>query len=181
MLQDGVARHLHIALGTSVIVIGLALIVLAAALRVPPGPGTLVVPLLGGITLNELLPHLPELHGVPLRFAAVIVATLMMGLSGAVMIRTSVGVAAYDGVMLGLQPMLGKPLGTTRLAMEATVFVAGWLLGGSVGVGTALTGLLIGPAIQFCLRAIDMADRSTPEEREGSANSTRRARTAGAE
>ncbi len=154
VLQDGVALRMGIAIGTSVMVTGFALVFIAVGLRAWPGPGTLVLPVLGGVTLDALLPHLPVLHGWPLRLTAVLVATWLMALAGALMIRASVGVAAYDAVMLGLRRVFGRPLGPTRLAMEATVLAGGWLLGGSVGVGTAITGGLIGPGIQFWLRAI---------------------------
>ncbi|HXQ43712.1 MAG TPA: hypothetical protein VN816_03660 [Acidimicrobiales bacterium] len=152
VLQDGIAQRMGIAIGTSVMVTGFVLVFVAVALRSWPGPGTLALPVLGDVTLDSLLPHLPILHGWPLRLAAVFVATWMMALAGALMIRASVGVAAYDAVMLGLRRVFGRPLGPTRLAMEMTALIAGWVLGGSVGVGTVITGLLIGPGIQFWLR-----------------------------
>lgn len=154
VLQDGVARHAGIAIGTAVVVVGFSLVLVAVGLRSWPGPGTLMLPVLGGVTLDYLLPHLPVIYGLPLRLAAVLVATWMMALGGALMIRASVGVAAWDAVMLGLRRVFGRPLGPTRIAMEATVLAAGWLLGGSVGVGTVITGLLIGPGIQFWLRVL---------------------------
>ena len=159
VLQDGVARQLGFAIGTSVMVTGFALVFVAVALRSWPGPGTLALPVLGGVTLDVLLPHLPNIHGWPARLVAVVVATWVMALAGAMMIRASVGVAAYDAVMLGLRRVFGRPLGPTRIAMEMTALVAGWLLGGSVGVGTAITGLLIGPGIQFWLRLIGGSSR----------------------
>ena len=77
-----------------------------------------------------------------------------MALAGALMIRASVGVASYDAVMLGLRRLLGAPLSPIRLAMEAIALLAGWFLGGAIGVGTVITGLLIGPGIQFWLAII---------------------------
>jgi uncharacterized membrane protein YczE len=154
VLQDGVTRQTGIAIGTSVMVVGFALVLVAVGLRSWPGPGTLVLPVIGGVTLDLLLPHVPTIHGWPLQGTAVLVATWMMALGGALMIRASVGVAAYDSVMLGLRRLLGRPLGPIRIGMETTVLIAGWLLGGSVGVGTVVTGLLIGPGIQFWLQVL---------------------------
>ena len=151
VLQDGFARHTGLAIGTSVTVTGLMLVFVALSLRVRPGVGTLVLPVFGGVTLDGLLPHVPTIHGWPLRAAVVLVASWMMAFGGAIIIRASVGVAAYDSVMLGIRRVTGKPLAPIRLAMEATVLAGGWLLGGSVGLGTAVTGLLIGPGIQFWL------------------------------
>ena len=136
------------------IVIGFALVFVAVSLRFWPGPGTLVLPIFAGVTLNVLLSHVPILHGWPLRAAVVLLASWIMALGGAMIIRASVGVAAYDAVMLGLRRVTGRPLAPIRLAMEATVLTGGWLLGGSVGVGTVITGVLIGPGIQFWLRMI---------------------------
>ena len=154
VLQDGLARQLGISIGTAVIVTGFAFVAMALALRSWPGPGTLVLPVLSGVTLDAILPHVPALHGLALELVAVLVATWLMALGAAMTIRASVGVAAYDAVMLGLRRVLGRPLGPTRLAMEATVLVAGWVLGGAVGLGTVITGLLIGPGIAFWVRIV---------------------------
>jgi uncharacterized membrane protein YczE len=154
VLQDGFARRAGIAIGSSVTVIGFALVLVALALRFRLGPGTLVLPIFAGVTLNALLPHVPTIHGWSLQTASVLLASWIMALGGAMIIRASVGVAAYDAVMLGLRRLTGRPLAPIRIAMEATVLIAGWLLGGSIGVGTVITGLLIGPGIQFWLRMI---------------------------
>jgi uncharacterized membrane protein YczE len=165
VLQNGFAKHAGIAIGTSVTVIGYALVVVALILRSWPGPGTLGLPLFGGVTLDLLLPHVPTFHGWPLRMAGVLLATWVMALGGAMMIRASVGVAAYDAVMLGLRRVFGRPLAPVRLAMEMTVLMLGWILGGSVGLGTVVTGLLIGPGIQFWLRVIGDRPRVMHSER----------------
>jgi uncharacterized membrane protein YczE len=154
VLQDGIAKQAGIDIGMSVVIVGFGLVFVAAGLRTWPGPGTLALPILGGVSLELFLPQIPVLHGWVFRLAAVVVATWMMALAGALMIRASVGVSAYDAVMLGLHRILGRPLGPTRLAMEATALLAGWVLGGSVGVGTVITGLLIGPGLQFWMRRI---------------------------
>ena len=151
-VQDGLAHLLNVSIGHAVMVVGVALVVMAVALRSWPGPGTVALPFIGGIALDAMLPHVPTLHGAALRFIAVVVASWMMGLGGALMITARIGVAALDAVMLGLHRIFGRPLGPTRLAMEATMLLSGWILGGAVGVGSVVTGLLIGPSIQFWLR-----------------------------
>ena len=92
--------------------------------------------------------------GAALTVGPVLAATWTMALAGALMIRASVGVAAYDAVMLGLRRILGRPLSPIRLVMEASALLAGWMLGGSIGAGTVITGLLIGPGIQFWLGVV---------------------------
>jgi uncharacterized membrane protein YczE len=154
VLQDGFARQAGISIGASVTVIGYTLVLVAFSLRSWPGPGTLLLPFIGGIALNAMIPHIPTIHGWLLRAVAVLLATWIMALGGAMMIRASVGVAAYDAVMLGLRRILGRPLAPIRLGMEATALGLGWILGGSLGVGTVITGLLIGPGMQFWLRIV---------------------------
>ena len=154
VLQDGIAKQAGIDIGVSVIITGFGLVFVAAALRSWPGPGTLALPVMGGVALDLLLPHLPDLHGWAFRLFAVVVATWFMALAGALMIRASVGVSAYDAVMLGLKRITKYQLGPIRLAMEATVLAVGWMLGGAVGVGTVITGLLIGPGLQFWVRVV---------------------------
>jgi uncharacterized membrane protein YczE len=158
VLQDGIAMHARIAIGTAVIVTGFAFVAVAFALRYRFGLGTLALPIIGGLSLDALLPHVPTLHGMLVRTVAVLAATWFMALGGAMTIKACVGVSSYDAVMLGLRRLTGRNLAPIRLLMEGTVLVGGWLLGGSVGAGTVITGLLIGPGIQFWLRRIGHLD-----------------------
>jgi len=112
--------------------------------------------------LDALLPSVPEIHGLAWETVVVLVATWFMALGGALIIRASVGVAAYDAVMLGLRRVSGLPLAPIRLAMEFTMLVCGWLLGGRVGFGTVLTGVLIGPALQWWLNLVGRVGRRVP-------------------
>lgn len=152
--QDGLARTIGVSIGTAVMISGVALIGLALVLRSRLGPGTLVLPFLSGFTLNALLPTIPVVHGWALRALVVVGATCFMAFGGALVIRASVGVAAYDAVMLGLHRVIRRPLAPIRLAMELSVLGCGWLLGGAVGPGTLITGLLIGPFIHLWLRVL---------------------------
>lgn len=151
VVQQGLARLTGMSIGRAVTVTGLAFLVVAVLLRQFPGPGTVVLPVLGGFLLDAMLPDTPALHGMWLRVAVVVLATWFMALGGAMVIRGAVGISPYDAVMLGLRGRSGRSLRAIRAAMELTMLVCGWLLGGTVGVGTVITGLLIGPAMQFWL------------------------------
>jgi len=155
VLQDGFARSTGISIGASVTATGFMFVALSLSLRWWPGPGTLALPVLGGVTLDAVLPHVPALPGWPLRTVAVVLATWLMALGGALVIRGRVGVAAYDAVMLGLHRILRRRrLAVIRLGREVSVLAVGYALGGAVGVGTVVTGGLIGPALQFWLRVV---------------------------
>jgi uncharacterized membrane protein YczE len=152
--QDGVARTAGIALGTSVTIVGVGMIILAALFRSWPSPGTIVLPFLTGAILAPLVRISPSLHGYLPRFVLVIVATWLMALGGALSIRCAFGASAYSQLMLVLHRLTRWKIVFAQLALELTMLTLGWTLGGSIGVGTLITGLLIGPSLQFWLRLI---------------------------
>jgi uncharacterized membrane protein YczE len=154
VVQDGLSRHLGFSLGTAVMVVGAASVLVSSTLRAWPGPGTLVLPFLGGGLMDVLLPAVPTPHGVVVRMAAVIGATWLMALGGALVIGAALGPAAYDLVMLGLHRRVGGPIAAIRVGMELTMLACGWLLGGAIGLGTVVTGLLIGPSMHMWLAVL---------------------------
>jgi len=153
-VQDGVAHQLGVSIGTSVMVVGVAMVVVAVVLRSSLGPGTLALPFLGGALLDLMLPHLPTIHGWVLQLACVVVASWFMGLGGSLIIKGALGAAAYDAIMMGLHRRIRGPIVVIRLAMETGMLVLGWVLGGAIGVGTVITGLLIGPSMHIWLRLL---------------------------
>ena len=153
-VQDGVARQAGISIGHGVMVVGAFLIMLALALRGPLGAGTVVLPFLGGTLLDLLLPQLPTVSGLLPRLAADIAASWVMALGGALIIWAAVGIASLDAVMLALHRITARRIVTVRVSMEFSMLVTGWALGGRVGVGTVITGVLIGPGLQFWLRRL---------------------------
>lgn len=154
VLQDGISLHTGMTIGDAVMVTGVGCVLGALCLRTVPGPGTVCYPFVSGLFLNWVLPRLPTIHGLGFRLAAVVLATFAMALGGACAFRAALGVSAYDSIMLGLHRMTGRPLAPLRLGMELTVLLAGWALGGAVGVGTVITGLCIGPGMQFWIRVL---------------------------
>jgi uncharacterized membrane protein YczE len=155
-VQDGVAHQVGTSVGHGVMIVGGLLVVLALALRGPLGAGTIVLPFLGGTLLDLLLPHVPVISGLLPRVAADIGASWVMALGGALVIRAAVGIAALDAVMLGVHRIFGRPIVAIRLGMELTMLATAWALRGSVGLGTVITGLVIGPALQFWLRVLSV-------------------------
>ncbi len=153
-VQDGLARQAGISIGHGVMVVGAVLIVLALALRGPLGAGTIALPFLGGALLDFLLPHVPVITGIVPRVLADVLASWVMALGGALVICAAVGIASLDAIMLALHRISSRPIVAVRVSMELTMLVTGWAIGGSVGVGTVITGLLIGPGLQFWLRRL---------------------------
>lgn len=153
-VQEGISEHLEITVGQSVMVVGATLCVIAALLREWPGLGTVSLPFIMGSMVDAILPHTPDLDGLVLGLVVVAVASWFMALGGALVIRSKIGAAAPDLVMLALSRRSRFNNRQVRLAMEASWLAMGWLLGGTIGVGTVMTGLLIGPALHFWIEQI---------------------------
>ncbi len=154
VVQQGIARHLDITIGQSVMIVGSALCVIAVFLREWPGVGTVSLPFLMGSMVDAILPHMPTIDGLVLRVLVVVVASFFMALGGALIIRSKLGAGAPDLVMLALSRLTRFNNRQVRLGLEGSWLVMGWLLGGSVGVGSVVTGLMIGPSLHFWIERL---------------------------
>lgn len=126
-------------------VIGLLVLLLWIPLRQRPGLGTLLNVLLVGTSIELglwLLPVPSVLWAQVLYFAA---GMLLLAVASGIYIGVGLGPGPRDGLMTGLHSRLGWPLWLGRTAVEGTVLLVGWLLGGDVGVGTLVFAVLIGP------------------------------------
>ncbi len=148
-IQDGMHRRLGMPLGTTAIVVGLALVVVAAALRAPLGPGTVLIPVVTGAWISAMEPYVVEVDGTLLRWAAFLGGTAVMMLGAALAVAASVGVSALDGVMFSLARVSGRDTAAVRLGMEATMAVAGFAIGGRIGAGTLVMGATVGHLFRF--------------------------------
>jgi uncharacterized protein len=152
VLAQGVARHTPITVGQATIVISGCVLVLWIPLRQWPGLATLSNALLIGVALDITLELLPG--GVPVGVRALLVPLGIgcVALGSGLYLGARLGPGPRDGLMAGLHRRTGLPIGLVRGAIELTVLVAGWVLGGTVGVGTVAFALLIGPGVSYALR-----------------------------
>ena len=152
MLNQGIARHSPLSFGLANIAVGLVVLVLAWALGGPPGLGTVANAVLIGLFIEALLRIGPvaDLAGSPLaaRAALLPVGIALMGIGSAFYIGASYGAGPRDTLMLVLARRTGRRIGLVRAAIEAFALVAGFALGGPVGIGTLAFALLIGPSVE---------------------------------
>lgn len=146
--------------------VGSLLIVLSAlALAVRPGIATICNMLLIGPWVDLLRPHVGfgvgGLSGV-LQF---VFGIAVMGAGTAVYIGARLGAGPRDGLAMGLARRIRRSLRASRIAIEATVLSVAWLLGGSIGLGTLLFALLMGPTMQASLRLLAVSHDPSPQYR----------------
>jgi uncharacterized membrane protein YczE len=152
VLHQGVANRVDRAIGTVVIAVGALVLLGWIPLRQRPGLGTVSNVIVLGLAMNATLAVLPVQHGYPARIAMLLGAIVLCGIATGMYISAGLGPGPRDGLMTGISRRAGVSIRLTRTLIELTVLVTGWLLGGSVGVGTVLYAVLIGPLAQVFLK-----------------------------
>jgi uncharacterized membrane protein YczE len=151
VLHQGLSRRLGWSLGTVTIVVGALVLLAWIPLRERPGLGTLSNVVVVGLAVDAVLAVLPAPGGLPGRAAFAAAGILLNGVATAAYIGVRLGPGPRDGLMTGLVRRTGGPLGPIRTAIEVTVVLTGWLLGGTLGVVTVLYALSIGPLVHLLL------------------------------
>ncbi|MFJ8622132.1 YitT family protein [Kitasatospora sp. NPDC093550] len=151
VLYQGVQRHSSLSFGTISAVVGVLVLLAWVPLRQRPTLGTGANVVVLALSSDFGLAVLPEDLGLPARGCLLLLGVLLNGFSVAVYVGARFGPGPRDGLMTGLAALTGRSLRTVRTGLEVTVLAAGWLLGGTVGVGTVAYALLVGPVTQFFL------------------------------
>jgi uncharacterized membrane protein YczE len=165
VLHQGISRHIGLAIGTVVIVVGAAVLLLWIPLRQWPGIGTLCNAVLIGVAMNGALDVLPHVSAMPWRIADMAGGVLMCGVATGMYIGANLGPGPRDGLMTGLARRTGRSIRLVRTALEVTVLATGWALGGTVGIGTVVFAVSIGPLAQVFLPLFDRDARAARTQR----------------
>jgi uncharacterized membrane protein YczE len=144
VFHQGLSRTFGLAIGTWAILVGVVVLLLWIPLRQRPGIGTLSNVVLVGLTMDVVLGHVHAPHGLAVRVACLVCGVFLNGVATGAYIGAGLGPGPRDGLMTGLAAR-GHSIRVVRTGIELTVLVTGWLLGGTVGVGTVLYALAIGP------------------------------------
>lgn len=147
----GVAKQLGISFGTVIILTGAAVLLLWIPIRQMPGLGTVSNVIVLGLAADATLAVLPPLESMVARSALLVGAIVLNAIATGMYIGAGFGPGLRDGLMTGLHARTGWSLRGIRTAIELSVLLIGWLLGGKFGVGTVIYALSIGPLIQLCL------------------------------
>lgn len=149
VLHQGISVRTGIPIGTVVIIVGLLLLVAWIPLKERIGIGTIANAIVIGVVLDLSLLVLPEeLTGWPLRWAAMLAGVLLVGIGSGYYIGAGLGPGPRDGLMTGIA-RFGFPIFAVRAAIEISALIAGWLLGGTIGAGTVVFALAMGPLVHF--------------------------------
>lgn len=150
VLHQGIARRTGLSIGQAVILVGAVVLAAWFPLRERPGLGTVLNILVIGLVVDLGRAVLPEVAGLPLRVALLAASLPVFAIGSGLYIGAGLGSGPRDGVMTGLARR-GWPVGVARAAIEFAVLVAGWALGGTVGIGTVVFATTIGPLVHVAI------------------------------
>ena len=163
VLHQGLAEHLDATVGQMVIAVSFVVLLLWIPLRERPGFGTFANAVLVGVFVDLTLLVLDPAQAWPTRVVLLLAGVLLNGLATALYIGASLGPGPRDGLMTGLVRRTGHSVRLVRTVIEVTVLVVGFLLGGSVGVGTLLYAFAIGPVAHALLPLLTITPRPQPD------------------
>jgi uncharacterized membrane protein YczE len=146
VFHQGLAGATGLRFGWVVIGVGAAVLLLWLPLRQRPGLGTVSNVIVLGLSVDAILAVLPTPGALPVRAAFLVGGVLLNGVATGMYIGARFGPGPRDGLMTGIVARWpGRSIRLVRTAIELTVLAAGWLLGGTVGIGTLLYAVSIGP------------------------------------
>jgi len=136
-----------------ILIFGLTL--LWIPLRQKPGFGTIANMIVIAAAIEIGLMIIPSVNNLVIKLIYVLIGILLVGIGSALYITCGLGTGPRDGLMTGLHYRTGVRVGRVRLGIEVVALTTGALLGGSLGVGTALFALLIGQSVAVSLGVLD--------------------------
>jgi len=163
VFHQGVTEHVDLTIGQVTVISSLVLLALWIPLRQRPGVGTIANALVVGPVFDLGIAWLPTAQGAAEQAACMVAAILGAAVATGLYVGAGWGPGPRDGLMTGLAAR-GVPLGAARAGIELSVLVAGWVLGGSVAVGTVAFALAIGPLVHRTLPWLAVREHPVPRE-----------------
>lgn len=157
VLHQGLSRSTGLQVGTWAILVGVVVLLGWIPLHQRPGLGTVCNVVIVGLVINATLALLPTPHALPVRAGIVIGAVVLNGIATGAYIGAGLGPGPRDGLSTGIAAR-GISLRVVRTTVEVTVLALGWLLGGTVGVGTVVYAVTIGPITHLTIPALRLRD-----------------------
>ena len=155
VFHDGLSKTLGISYGRTIIITGVAVMLLWIPLKQKPGLGTIVDIFLVGIVADLIILNFELSDSIFLSLTLIAFGIILIGAGTAIYVGADLGAGPRDGVMVGLET-IGLKIGTARNLIELFAFLTSWLLGGLVGYVTILFVIGIGPVVQIVLPYVDM-------------------------
>ena len=159
VLAEGIALMTDRTIGQATFFVSVAVLLLWIPLREKPGIGTILNAILIAVAIEYMLPILPTPEGGFESLLQVIGGIALVGIGSGIYLTANLGPGPRDGWMTGMHRVSGYPIGNVRAAIEISVVVIGWSLGGTIGIGTVIFAVMIGPTVAVCLNIVGVIGR----------------------
>ncbi len=160
VFAEGLSLRTTLPIGATTLMTSLIVLALWIPLRERPGLGTIANAVVIALALQVMIEVVPTPTAFGWQMALVLAGIASIGLGSGLYLTTNLGPGPRDGLMTGLHERTGIAVTPVRLSIEVLVLGAGWLLGGTVGLGTVMFALLIGPSVGYGLRVVGRVARS---------------------
>ncbi len=157
--HQGLGRLTGQQIGTVSVVLGVPILLLWWPLGERPGIGTVLNVVCIGTATNIGIGLLPVAVGLPAQLAMMLAGVVVIGLGSGMYLAADFGAGPRDGLMTGIHHRFGWSIRRARTLVEVTVLVLGWLFGGTIGLGTVVFAVGIGPLVQLFLGVFDRTGR----------------------
>lgn len=164
VFHEGLTHYLPMTFGQVVIAVGAVVLLLWIPLHQRPGVGTVLNVVVIGLAADAGIALVPVPEEMWARIALLLIGLVGNGLAGALYIGARLGNGPRDGLWIAVVDRTGLSIRLVRTGIEMTVLVIGCVLGGTVGIGTVLYALGIGPLVQFFLDRVPDARRPPRSE-----------------
>jgi len=165
VFHQGIALLTGLQLGTVSILVGIPVLAAWYPLGERPGVGTILNIAIIGTATNVAMDVIPAAQGLPVQVVMMLAGVGTIAVGSGLYLASDLGPGPRDGLMTGLHLRFGWSIRRARTGIELVVLVLGFLAGGTVGVGTIVFALGIGPAVQFALRVFDREGRVSARRR----------------
>ncbi len=151
VLAEGVAIKFKISVGLATFLISIGILILWIPLKQKIGIGTISNAIIIASTIDLFVYLIPFANSYYLSIIYLTLGILLVGIGSGFYLTTNLGPGTRDGLMKGISENFKKPISVVRFSIETTVVILGWFLGGTVGLGTILFAIFIGPLISTTL------------------------------
>ena len=161
VLAQGISNLAGWSIGLSTFVISIFVLLIWIPLKQKPGMGTILNAFIIALTIEFSVYYLPYPETYPMQILQVVVGVLIIGIGSGFYLIANLGAGPRDGLMIGLQKKTNLPIYSIRTIIEVSVVIVGWLMGGVVGLGTAIFAFGIGPSVALGLSMVGKASKKT--------------------
>ena len=159
VLAEGFAKKIDIGIGLSTCIVSVIVLFLWLPLKLKPGLGTVMNIFIIAMTMGGTIPFLHFLNdffnGLFLSF----LGTFLIGFGSGIYLIANLGPGTRDGLMTGISKKYNKPISLIRFSIEFFVVFLGWILGGTLGIGTLIFAIFIGPSVSLSLKIVSFFNK----------------------